>query len=87
MSSTHTPEQRLALACRDFAEIKMVYRGPTGGNLLAEDIGHILRLLEEKDTRIEDLERRINEIRNSREALLNDVNAAIKRFDFTMRSL
>jgi hypothetical protein len=74
----------LSRASRDFAELKMTYKDP---EKLCRDIRELFDLLYAKGDEIDRLSGRINEIRNCRDSLLADVQSAMKKFDFTMRSL
>jgi muconolactone delta-isomerase len=76
--------KKLARATRDFAELKMLY---TDANELIADIRAALDLLHKRQETIDDLTRRVNQIRNVRDTMLVDIQDVVKRFDFTLRSL
>jgi chromosome segregation ATPase len=84
--ANHIPKtlKRLSRACRDFAEMKAAY---TDFKELAKDVRLALQELADRQERIQALERRINEIRNSRETLLVEMQDVMKKFDFTLRSI
>jgi uncharacterized coiled-coil DUF342 family protein len=76
--------KNLARASRDFAELRLVYKDP---EMLCADIRAALAKIDEKQEQIDRLTGRVNEIRNSRDELLVGVQAVMKKFDFTMRSV
>ena len=76
--------RKLAKASRDFAECKMTYSDPKD---LIADINQALDVVSALQDKNEALEKRFNEVRNSRDQLINELQSAFRKFDFTFRSL
>lgn len=76
--------RKLAKASRDFAECKMTYSDP---NELIADINKALDMVSALQDKNEALAKRFNEVRNSRDQLINELQSAFRKFDFTFRSL
>ena len=77
---------RLSRASRDFAEVQTVYRG-LGPRVMCSDIRESISLILTLQEDLKKMHSRINEIRNSRDTMLVEVQDCIKRFDFTMREV
>ena len=54
---------------------------------MQESLNAVFLILDESRQSHADMERRINEIRNSMPALLADIQDAYKKYDFTMRRI
>ena len=76
--------QTLAKASRDFAEVQMTYKSP---EVLCSDIRKAFEFIHAQQQEIDDLKRRINQIRNARDEMLVQIQGVYKRFDFTLRAV
>jgi uncharacterized coiled-coil DUF342 family protein len=76
--------KNLCRASRDFAELTSVYRDPKE---LIVDIRLAIEHIAQRDGRIDELQRRINQIRNARDEIIVGVQDVMKRFDSTLRAI